>query len=77
MGSEELIDNLFRIAHTEAKLKKDKIEGERKAKETHYKMGKGIRNFLKSQGLTMPEELPTPNKSLKELEKEKKIKKGE
>ena len=77
MGSEELIDNLFRIAHTEAKLKKDKIKGERKAKEAHYKMGKGIRNFLKSQGLTMSEELPTPNKSLKELEKENKTKKGE
>ena len=77
MGSEELIDNLFRIAHTEAKLKKDKIKGERKAKEAHYKMGKGIRIFLKSQGLTMSEELPTPNKSLKELEKENKTKKGE
>ena len=76
MGSEELADNLFRIVHTEAKLKKDNITGENNANEVHYKMGKDIREFIKKQGGTMPEDLPTPNKSLKELEKENKKLKG-
>ena len=70
MGSEELADNLFRIVQTEAKLKKDNISKEKEANETHYKMGKDIRCFIKKQGGTMPEDLPTPKKSLKSLEKD-------
>ena len=70
MGSEELADNLFRIVQTESKIKNDKIVGENNANKTHYKMGRDIRNFIKKQGGTMPENLPTPNKSLKQLEKE-------
>ena len=72
MGSEELADNLFRIVQTEAKLKKDNVKGESKANKVHYNMGRDIRKFIKNQGGTMPEELPTPNKSLKRLEKEQK-----
>ena len=72
MGSDELIANLFRISQTEQKLKNDDINGESNANLTHYNMGKDIRNFIKKQGGTMPEDLPTPNKSLKELAKEKK-----
>ena len=73
MGSEELADNLFRIVQTEAKLKNDDIKGESNANNTHYNMGRDIRNFIRKQGGTMPENLKTPNKSLKELEKENKI----
>ena len=73
MGSEELADNLFRIVQTEAKLKKDNIIGESNANKTHYKMGRDIRKFIEKQGGTMPEDLPTPDKSLKQLEKENKI----
>ena len=73
MGSEELADNLFRIVQTEAKMKRDNVYGESNANNTHYNMGKNIRNFIASQGGTMPENLPTPNKSLKRLEKEKSI----
>ncbi len=73
MGSEELADNLFRIVQTEAKMKRDNIHGENNANNTHYNMGKNIRNFIASQGGTMPENLPTPNKNLKRLEKEKSI----
>jgi DNA-damage-inducible protein D len=71
MGSEELADNLFRIVQTESKIKRDNIKGENNANNIHYNMGKNIRNFIKEQGGTMPEELLTPNKSLKEIEKEK------
>ena len=71
MGSDELIANLFRISQTEQKLKRDNIQGESKAKETHYEVGQEVRNTIKRLGGVMPENLPTPKKSLKELEKEK------
>ena len=71
MGSDELIANLFRISQTEQKLKNEKIKTESEANETHYKVGKEIRNTINKLGGTMHENLPTPNKSLKELEKEK------
>lgn len=73
MGSEELAANLFRITQTEAKLKKDNISSEDDANQTHYNIGKNIRDVIIKNGGTMPEKLPTPKKSLKELKKEKKI----
>jgi len=72
MGSEELAANLFRITQTESRLKKDNIQGEKQANKTHYKIGKNIREVIAKNGGTMPEDLPTPKKSLKELEKENK-----
>lgn len=72
MGSEELIANLFRISQTEQKLKRDDVNSESKANKTHYEVGSKIRNTIKELGGTMPEDLPTPDKSLKELEKENK-----
>ena len=72
MGSEELAANLFRITQTDAKLKKDNITGEGNANEVHYNVGKKVRNAIADIGGTMPEDLPTPDKSLKELEKENK-----
>lgn len=72
MGSEELAANLFRITQTESKLKKDNIHTEKDANKTHYKIGKNIREVIKKNGGTMPEDLPTPKKSLKQLEKESK-----
>ena len=72
MGSEELATNLFRISQTEARLRKDNIQGEGKANETHYNIGKNIREVIAKNNGTMPECLPTPKKSLKELEKERK-----
>ena len=70
MGSEELAANLFRITQTKAKLKKDNIKGESNANITHYNVGKEVRNTIKKIGGTMPEDLPTPKRSLKELEKD-------
>ena len=45
-------------------------EGEKEANKTHYKIGKNIREVIAKNGGTMPENLPTPKKSLKQLEKE-------
>ena len=71
MGSDELIDNLFRISQTEQRLKRDNVDTEKKACDTHNKIGKIVRKAIKEAGGTMPEDLPTPKKSLKQLEKEK------
>ena len=72
MGSEELAANLFRITQTESKLKRDNISTEKEANKTHYNIGKNIREVIAKNGGTMPEDLPTPEKSLKQLEKENK-----
>ena len=72
MGSDELIANLFRISQTEQKLKKDNIQTEKDATKTHYTIGRNIREVIAKNGGTMPEDLPTPKKSLKQLEKENK-----
>ena len=71
MGSEELAANIFRITQTESKLKKENIGSEKDANKTHYDIGKNIREVIQKNGGTMPEELPRPKKSLKELEKER------
>ncbi len=77
MGSIELGANIFRITQTEALLEKQQEESELIATNTHFKVGKAVRDTIKKLGGTMPEKLPTPEKSIKELEKEelKKIEK--
>ena len=72
MGSEGLIANLFRISQTEQKLKREKIQTEKDANNIHFEVGAKIRKTIEELGGTMPEELPTPEKSLKEIEKENK-----
>lgn len=70
MGSEELAANLFRITQTEAKLKREKVKNKEKANQTHYTVGKTVRKAIEDIGGTMPENLPTPEKSIKQVEKE-------
>jgi len=74
MGSEELGANVFRITQTEALLNKQKEKNEDMATELHYTVGKTIRDAIEKLGGTMPEDLPTPDKSLKEIEGEQNIK---
>lgn len=75
MGSVELGANIFRITQTEALLERQEKSSEQLATNTHYKVGKAIRNTIKELGGTMPEDLPTPKKSIKELENKKSQKK--
>ena len=70
MGSTELIANLFRISQTEEKLRKDNIHGAEKATATHYAVGREVRTAIEKIGGTMPEDLPTPEKSIQQIEKE-------
>ena len=72
MNEDELVANLFRINQTKQKLLKDNVQGEKEAKDVHYEVGQKVRKAIADIGGMMPEEMPTPEKSLKELEKEKK-----
>ena len=69
MGSTELAANLFRITQTDDKLKRDKICTEKASCDTHFEVGKEVRNSIKRMGGVMPENLPNPNISLKEIDK--------
>ena len=70
MGSEELAANLFRITQTEAKMRREGTDTPAKANAAHYQVGKAVRQTIAELGGTMPEDLPTPDKSVKELETE-------
>ncbi len=72
MNEDELVANLFRINQTKQKLLRDNTQGEKEANEVHYEVGKKVRKAIADIGGMMPEEMPTPKKSLKELEREKK-----
>lgn len=74
MGSTELAANLFRAPQTDEKLRREKIKGKEKANQTHFEVGSKVRQTIKELGGTMPEELPTPGKSIKQIEKEHKKK---
>ena len=69
MNEDELVANLFRINQTKQKLLKDNVQGEKEAKDVHYEVGKKVRRANADIGGMMPEDMPTPDKSLKELEK--------
>lgn len=69
MGSTELAANLFRATQTEEKLRRDDIQGKVKANNTHFEVGKKVRQTIEELGGTMPEDLPTPDEDLKKLEK--------
>ena len=72
MNEDELVANLFRINQAKQRLIRDNVKGENNAKAVHYEVGKKVRKAIQDIGGMMPEEMPTPKKSLKELEKEKK-----
>ncbi len=71
MGSTELAANLFRATQTDEKLRRENIHGKAAANRTHLEVGKKVRQTIKDLGGTMPEDLPTPEKSIKQLERER------
>lgn len=75
MGSTELAANLFRATQTDEKLRRENIKGKYLAGETHKEVGKKVRQTIKELGGIMPEDLPTPEKSIKQIEKEQEKKK--
>lgn len=72
MGSTELAANLFRATQTDEKLRREGIQGKQAANRTHYEVGAKVRQTIKELGGTMPEDLPTPEKSIAQIEREQK-----
>lgn len=72
MGSTELAANLFRATQAEDKLKRENIRSKAAANTAHYQVGAKVRQTIKELGGVMPENLPTPDKSIKQIEREKK-----
>lgn len=70
MGHEELAANLFRATQTEAKLRRDHVIGKGNANRTHFQVGQEVRETIRRLGGTMPEDLPTPAKSIQQLQRE-------
>lgn len=69
MGSTELAANLFRATQTEEKLRRDDIQGIPEANAAHYEVGQKVRKTIAELGGAMPEDLPTPDKSVKQIER--------
>ncbi len=65
-GRAELAANEFRITQTEQALKKDDVRGQRRAEETHHRVGAKVRRTIAELGGTLPEDLP-PEPSIKKL----------
>lgn len=70
MGSVELAANLFRITQTEEIMSREQPHGLNAASNIHHTVGKEVRQTIKRVGGTMPENLPTPEKSISQVEKE-------
>ncbi|GER68641.1 hypothetical protein BpJC4_31120 [Weizmannia acidilactici] len=69
MGSTELAANLFRATQTDEKLRRENIQGKANANRTHFEVGAKVRQTIQELGGTMPEDLPTPEKSIKQIER--------
>ncbi|PEY70892.1 DNA damage-inducible protein D [Bacillus thuringiensis] len=78
MGSTELAANLFRATQTDEKLRRESISSKVEANRTHFDVGAKVRETIEELGGTMPEDLPTPSKSIQQIEKQqqKKINSG-
>ena len=72
IGSTELAANLFRATQAEEKLKRENVKSKQRANNTHFEVGKKVRKTIQELGGTMPEALPTPEQSVKQIENAKK-----
>lgn len=72
MGSTELAANLFRATQTDEKLRREEVRGREAANRTHYEVGRKVRQTIQDLGGTMPENLPTPDKSIQQIATEQK-----
>jgi DNA-damage-inducible protein D len=72
MGSTELAANLFRATQTDEKLRREQIKGKSRANRTHYEVGSRVRQTIRDLGGTMPEDLPAPEKSIQQIERNQK-----
>ena len=60
------------VSLAEDKLRRENVHSKEEANKIHYSVGRVVRNTIKELGGTMPEKLPTPEESIKQIEKHKK-----
>lgn len=72
MGSTELAANLFRATQTEEKLKRERVRGKQRANQTHFEVGRKVRQTIHELGGAMPERLPVPERSIGQIASAKK-----
>lgn len=70
MGSTELAANLFRATQTEEKLNRENLQGRTAANRAHLEVGQKVRKTIQELGGTLPENLPAPDKSIKQIQKD-------
>jgi DNA-damage-inducible protein D len=70
MNSQELIANLFRISLAEEKIRKEQIQDVDNAAKAHNQVGQEVRKTIERVGGVLPENQPTPAKSIEEVQKE-------
>lgn len=69
MGSTELAANLFRATQAEEQIRREDIKEKAHANQTHYRVGRKVRQTIQELGGTMPEDLPTPKNSVQQLQR--------
>ena len=77
MGSDELAANIFRASQTKQKIERDQVQGKEAANRTHHEVGREVRKTIKRLGGTMPEDLPKPEKSIQQLQREEQKRLGQ
>jgi DNA-damage-inducible protein D len=70
MGSDELAANAFRASLTRQKLEREQIKEKEEAHRAHHEMGREVRETIKRTGATLPEDLPTPARSIQQVQRE-------
>jgi DNA-damage-inducible protein D len=70
MGSDELTANAFRVSLTRQKIQREQVKKKDKANQIHTEMGQAVRQTIIETGATLPEDLPTPQKSIQQVERE-------
>ena len=75
MAQQSMIDHFVDVNNmvelgSGSKLRREQIQGEAQANETHYNVGRKVRQTISELGGTMPEELPVPEKSIQQIEAE-------
>ncbi len=70
MESDELIANSFRASQTRQKLERERIQGKEKANQAHFQVGRIVRKAIAEAGGVMPEDMPVPEKSIQQIQRE-------
>ena len=70
MDSEELAANIFRVSQADAKIKRDGVTTRDEANATHFQVGQAVRRTIAELGGAMPEDIPTPDRSIPEIERD-------